>query len=85
MSNFADAGITAFSAGSRTTITDIVDFFAAGHTLRLNGTTTWSAGLIQIQDAGTVENAGVLQVTGSVAVTVFGPGPEAVCGRCSGV
>ena len=50
--DFADAGTTAFTAGSHTTITDTIDFFAAGHTLRLNGTTTWSAGTIQIQDAG---------------------------------
>ncbi len=74
LSNFADGGVTAFSIDSRTTITDFVDFFAAGHTLRLDGTTTWSAGLVQIQDAGTVENAGVLEVTGSVGVTAFGPG-----------
>ena len=74
LSNFSDAGVTAFSAGSQTTITDVVDFFAAGHTLRLNGTTTWSDGTIQIQDAGTVENAGLLQVTGNVAVAVFAGG-----------
>ena len=30
--------------------------------LRLNGTTTWSAGNVQITDAGIVENAGLLQV-----------------------
>ncbi len=74
--NFSDAGTTAFTAGSQTTITNIIDFFAAGHTLRLNGTTTWSAGTIQIQDAATIENAGVLQVTGPVAVTTFGPGQK---------
>ena len=37
--------------------------------LGLNGTTTWSAGTVQITDAGIVENTGLLQVTGSVAVT----------------
>src|SRR4051812_18718120 len=41
-------------------------------TLRLNGTTTWSAGNIQITNAGVVENAGQLNVTGAVAVAVFG-------------
>ena len=28
MSNFSDAGMTAFSADSQTTITDTIDFFA---------------------------------------------------------
>ncbi len=71
LSNFFDPGTTAFTANSNTTITSTIDFFAAGHTLRLNGTTTWSAGTIQIQAAGTVENAGLLQVTGTAAVTIF--------------
>jgi hypothetical protein len=74
LSNFADAGVTAFTGGSQTTITDIIDFFASGHTLRLNGNTTWSAGTIQIQSAGTVENAGFLLATGNVAITTFSSG-----------
>ncbi len=74
LSNFSDPGTTAFTADSHTTITNLIDFFAAGHMLRLNGSTTWSAGTIQMQAAGTVENAGLLQIAGSAAVTTFGPG-----------
>ena len=84
LSNFADAGTTAFSAGSQTTITDIVDFFAAGHTLRLNGTTTWSAGTVQIQDAGHGRErraaAGHRQRRGHG----LRPAAGSSCGRCSG-
>ena len=60
--SFTEAGVTAFSRDSQTTITGtiLLDFPAAGHTLRLNGTTTWSAGDLQIHDAGIVENAGLL-------------------------
>ena len=84
LSNFSDAGTTAFSAGSQTTITELVDFFAAGHTLRLNGTTTWSAGMFQIQDAGTIENAGLLRGHGQRCGRGLRARPEARCGRCSG-
>ena len=63
--NFSDAGTTAFSAGSQTTIDrHRRSLRPPRHTLRLNGTTTWSAGNVQISDAGIVENAGALQVTG---------------------
>ena len=41
-------------------------------TLRLGGTTTWSAGSLQIIDTGVVENAGTLLATGDVSVAVFG-------------
>ena len=70
---FHDTGVTAFGATSQTTIdgTVLLDSPAGGHTLRLDGTTTWSAGDIELQDAGVVQNAGTLDVTGDVAVRIF--------------
>ena len=62
---FTDSGVTAFTAGSSTLIDGPVQLTSpvAGHTLRLDGTTTWSAGNVALFDAGTVENAGSLHVT----------------------
>src|SRR5204862_1374726 len=70
---FTEAGLTAFSPGSHTTIDAdlLLDAPTAAHTLRLNGTTSWSAGSIDIQDAGIVENAGTLNITGTVSVSTF--------------
>ncbi len=74
LGSFTDAGLTTFSAGSQTTITGtiLLDAPTAAHTLRLNGTTTWSAGDFQIVDAGTIDNAGALTITGaSVNLALF--------------
>jgi hypothetical protein len=64
---FSDGGLTAFSSGSQVSIADTVTLRSttAGPTLRLDGTTTWSAGRVQIADAGVLENAGLLQVAGA--------------------
>src|SRR5215212_4176401 len=46
--------------------------------IRLNGTTTWSAGTWQFDSiapvGGTIENAGTLNITGNVSTTNFGGG-----------
>src|SRR6185436_1904548 len=58
-------------AGSQTAITGSFILAGPNPTLRLDGATTWSVGTVQINNAGAFENAGVLQVTGTVAVGVF--------------
>ena len=48
-----------------------------GGNLRLDGATTWSAGSVQIVDAGLFETAGALQATGPVAVEAYNGGGTA--------
>lgn len=70
---FEDGGITDFTGSSHVTIDgrfDIVD-----HTLRLNGTTTWSFGNVVVFNSGTLENAGTLGIAGDVEYRMVGAGP----------
>ena len=69
LGTFTEGGVTSFTSGSQVTIADTV--LLGGPTVRLNGVTSWSAGRVQILDAGGLENAGVLRVTGSVGVDVY--------------
>jgi hypothetical protein len=68
---FADTGTTAWSAGSVTTISGLVEL-TSGATVRFNGATTWSAGDVYLNNAGVLENAGTLTVTGTVSVFAVG-------------
>src|SRR5262249_19228911 len=65
---FIDGGLTAFTAGSQVSIAGIVALKSstAGPTLRLDGTTSWSGGRVDVLNAGGVEGAGAVQVTGGV-------------------
>ncbi len=64
---FRDGGVTAFTPGSRVSIADDVTLRSttAGPTVQLDGAAAWSAGQVLIMDAGALENAGLLQVTGT--------------------
>ena len=70
---FTDPGLTSFTGG-QTTITGTVLLYGGSHTVRLGGTTTWSAGSFQIIDAGVIENTGQLQVDGTVGVELYDGG-----------
>jgi hypothetical protein len=79
---FAGGGTTTFGSGATIAATGPVEVLDEGTVVRLAGTTTWSAGnwaiggerFIANEPGGTVENAGVLNVTGNTTASNSGAG-----------
>ena len=86
---FAEGGTTTFAPGGTIAATGLLEVLDKDTVVRLNGTTTWSAGTWSIggerfitnQPGGKVENAGVLNLTHDASAT---PGNAGVVANLAG-